>query len=152
METIEGYFEQTDAALFAAADKIRSLGAKVVLFMPIPSWDEIVACAFRNCFSAFLAHFENAPRNIEELVDFNKAHAEKELNPGNENQSFLEAARDDQTTKEAFKRSIKALRSFASGRVKKLLDEYNLDVILGPCDSRTGSVGSASGFPVDNSY
>jgi amidase len=45
---------------------------------------------------------------------------------------------------------MEALREFASSKVKGLLHEHDLDVILGPCDSRTGSVGSASGFPVGN--
>jgi amidase len=34
--------------------------------------------------------------------------------------------------------------------VKQLLDEFDVDVILGPSDSRTASVSSASGFPVGN--
>jgi amidase len=41
MESIESYFQQTDAAMFAAADKIRSEGGKVVHSIPMPSWDEI---------------------------------------------------------------------------------------------------------------
>jgi amidase len=63
---------------------------------------------------------------------------------------MLEAVRDCTTTKEEFERNMNALRDKASGSVRSLLKEYDVDVIVGPCDSRTGSVGSASGFPVAN--
>lgn len=45
---------------------------------------------------------------------------------------------------------MKALRDKALGNVKSLLEEYDVDVILGPCDSRIGSVASAAGFPSAN--
>jgi amidase len=41
METVDGYWEQTDKAMFDAADKIRALGGKVVQSVPVPSWGEI---------------------------------------------------------------------------------------------------------------
>ena len=68
----------------------------------------------------------------------------------NDNQCMLEAVRDCNTTKEEFERNLKALRDKASSSVKDLLKEHDVDVILGPCDSRTGSVGSAAGFPTAN--
>ncbi|KAF2793354.1 amidase signature enzyme [Melanomma pulvis-pyrius CBS 109.77] len=164
METVDGYWEQTDKAMFDAAEKIRALGGKVVLSVPVPSWEEITgampdlseiedlypAYEFKQCFPEFLQDFENGPKTIAELIEFNKAHADLELPPGKNNQDFLELARDDNTTKDVFERNMNALREFASSKVKGLLHEHDLDVILGPCDSRTGSVGSASGFPVGN--
>ncbi len=58
--------------------------------------------------------------------------------------------RDCTMTQETYDRNLKALRGFAANNVRGLLKEYDVDVILGPCDSRTGSVGSAAGFPVGN--
>jgi amidase len=49
-----------------------------------------------------------------------------------------------------FVHNLHALREDASKAVLSLLKEYDVDVIIGPGDSRTGSVGSASGFPVAN--
>jgi amidase len=43
MDTIESYLNQTDAAMFVAADQIRSQGVKVVHSIPMPSWDDITA-------------------------------------------------------------------------------------------------------------
>jgi len=63
---------------------------------------------------------------------------------------MLEAARDNTMTREVFERNLKALRDKASGNVIDLLKKYDVDVVLGPSDSRTGSVGAAAGFPVAN--
>jgi len=41
IEPVEGFWEQTDAAMFAAAEKIRSLGGKVVQSVPLASWGDI---------------------------------------------------------------------------------------------------------------
>jgi amidase len=67
-----------------------------------------------------------------------------------DNQKLFEAARDCTTTQEEHDRNLKALREKASGSVQSLLEEYDVDVIVGPGDSRTGSVGAASDFPVAN--
>lgn len=53
-------------------------------------------------------------------------------------------------TQETYDRNLKALRDFAANNVRSLLQQHEVDVILGPCDSRTGSVGAAAGFPVGN--
>lgn len=58
----------------------------------------------------------------------------------------LEAGRDSLSQK----MSTKAFRDKASGNVCSLLKEYDVDAILGSCDSRTGSVGAAAGFPNPN--
>ncbi len=114
------------------------------------------AYAFRNCFEKFLAGFDDAPQSIAELIEFNNDHANEEFTsrklsaltslrplliiPGNDNQWFLETARDATTTKEVFDRNFNALRAFVSTIMKSLFEKYDIDVVLGPCDSRTGSV------------
>jgi amidase len=112
-----------------------------------------------------LKNFEGAPQSIEELIEFNNQHAEQEFTErkppiaqelaelrkiGNDNQKILESARDTNMTQDIFDRNFKALRDTASKSVLDLLKEYDLDVIIGPADSRTASVGAASGFPVAN--
>lgn len=42
IEPVEGFFEQTDAAMFAAQERIQALGGKVVKWVPLASWDDIV--------------------------------------------------------------------------------------------------------------
>lgn len=41
IELVDGFFEQTDTAMFAAQEKIQSLGGKVVKSVPLALWDEI---------------------------------------------------------------------------------------------------------------
>ncbi|KAK3345811.1 amidase signature domain-containing protein [Lasiosphaeria hispida] len=164
IEPTNGFFEQTDSAMFAAQEKIQSLGGKVVKSIPLASFDDITAAmpdfeymeelfAFplKRDFSLFLQLFKlPVPQTIEELIEFNNAHADIVFTERNDNQKGLEAMRDCNMTQETYDRNLKALRDFAASNVRSLLKEYDVDVILGPCDSRTGSVGSAAGFPVAN--
>ncbi|MCJ1313408.1 hypothetical protein MMC25_007086 [Agyrium rufum] len=149
--------------MFAAQDMIRSFGGKVVESISLPSFDEIIsampdteymedlnseypygshpaliignlAYGLRKNINGWLANFDGRPQILEELIEFNT----------------LEGGRDCTTTKAEFERNLKAFREMASRIVKNLLKEYEADVIIGPCDSRTGSVGSSSDFSVAN--
>lgn len=40
-EPVEGFHEQTDAAMFAAQARIEELGGKVIRSIPLASWEEI---------------------------------------------------------------------------------------------------------------
>jgi amidase len=42
VEDVDGFFHQTDSALYEAQDKIQELGAKVVKSIPLATWDELV--------------------------------------------------------------------------------------------------------------
>jgi amidase len=53
-------------------------------------------------------------------------------------------------TEDVYQRNAKGIREAASQAVQKILKDYEVDVILGPCDSHMNSVGSASGYPVGN--
>lgn len=55
---------------------------------------------------------------------------------GNNNQLALEYGRDSKVTQDKYDRNLKALREKASGNTCRLLNEYDVDVILGPCNSR----------------
>ena len=43
IEPVNGFFKQTDAAMFAAGEKITKLGGKVVYSVPLVSWPDITA-------------------------------------------------------------------------------------------------------------
>ena len=43
MEQVQEFFEQADAAMFAAQDRIRSLGGRVVNHIPLIAFDDITA-------------------------------------------------------------------------------------------------------------
>jgi amidase len=69
---------------------------------------------------------------------------------GNDDQKLLEAARDCLTSREEYNRNLKALREKGSSSIQSVLFEYDVDVIVGPCDSFAGMAGAASDFPVAN--
>lgn len=43
IEPVEGFFEQTDAAMFAAAQSIEAQGGRVVHAVPLLSWADIIS-------------------------------------------------------------------------------------------------------------
>jgi amidase len=117
----------------------------------------------------FLALWEGIPKSIEELIEWNENHSDIEFtarrrywNPqppqystntifkGNDNQKGLEAMRDCTMTAEEYARNATAIREAARAAVQRALKDHDVDVILGPCDSRINSVGAAAGYPVGN--
>ncbi|KAK4236509.1 amidase signature enzyme [Achaetomium macrosporum] len=164
IEPVEGFFEQTDGALFQAQETIQSLGGNVVKKVPLASWDEITGAMpefqhiedlwpfpWKRDFPGFLQSFEGpVPQSLEELIEWNNAHADIEFTDRNDNQKALETSRDRNMTQETYDRNVKALRDFAASNVRSLLKQHDVDAILGPCDSRTGSVGAAAEYPVGN--
>lgn len=164
IEPTDGFFEQTDSAMFAAQKKIESLGGKVVRSIPLNCFGSIIAAmphveymedlfpfASQRALPLFLQSFEPpVPQTIGELITFNNEHADIEFTARNDNQKGLEAMRDCTMTQATYDHNLQVLRGFAANNVRRLLKEHDVDVILGPCDSRMGSVGSAAGFPVGN--
>ncbi|KAM5356682.1 hypothetical protein ACJ41O_003328 [Fusarium nematophilum] len=56
--------------------------------------------------------------------------------------------RDTTITQGEYDRNSKALRAAASNTLLSMMKEYEVDVLLRPCNSRFASVGAAAGFPV----
>ncbi|KAM6508595.1 hypothetical protein FSOLCH5_011590 [Fusarium solani] len=160
IEPVEGFFNQTDNALFAAQAKIEESGGKVAQSVPVASWkditgampdfsqmEDIFSFQMKRRFPKFLQLFEGVPQTLEEAIKFNNNHADLE---GDNNQKGLEAGRDTNITQEEYDRNFKALRAAASHTLLSVMKGYDVDVLLVPCDSRFASVGAAAGFPVGN--
>ncbi|VUC23593.1 unnamed protein product [Clonostachys rosea] len=124
VETICGFLDQTDSALYEAETKIEELGAKLVKRIPLMSWDDI----------------ERAMPDVKQMEDLFS----------DDNQKALEDMRDCKMSEEIYQRNSKALRVAARSAVKQALQDGGVDVILGPCDSRLDSVASAAGYPLGN--
>lgn len=110
-EPVDGFFEQTDAAMFAAQERIAARGGKVVTSVPLASWESIVAAIpdiqnmeelfvgntlprrckiwteslytsayqMKRLWPDFLAQFEGVPQSLNELIEFNKTHADADF-------------------------------------------------------------------------
>ncbi|KAH7152603.1 amidase signature domain-containing protein, partial [Dactylonectria macrodidyma] len=163
VELVDGFFGQTDAATFAAQDKIQELGGKVVRSIPLASWGEITGAMpdfeemeelfpyqLKRLLPGFLHQLNGVPQTLEALIKFHEEHADLEFTKRNDNQKGLEDARDTKLTEELYQRNFKALRAAAAGTLLTMMKDHQVDVVLGPCDSRTASVGAAAGFPVGN--
>ncbi|KAI8713744.1 Amidase domain-containing protein [Fusarium sp. LHS14.1] len=163
IEQVKGFINQTDNAPFAAQEKTEESGGKVARSVPVASWEDITGAMpdfeemeeifpfqMKRRFPKFLQLFESVPQTLEELIKFNEDHADLEFTERDNNQKGLEAGRDTTITQEEYDRDFKALRGAAAHSLLSLMKEYDVDVLLGPCDSRFNSMGAAAGFPVGN--
>ncbi|KAM5341687.1 hypothetical protein ACJ41O_014718 [Fusarium nematophilum] len=105
---------------------------------------------FRGEFENYLKLLDSPQiRSLGELIEFNEKHADKELPPGNGNQDVLERCYNTSITPE--ERSVYAAHADKYGRelgVDKILEEYNLNIIMGPLESPLASIAAACGYPV----
>ncbi|UPL02693.1 hypothetical protein LCI18_013627 [Fusarium solani-melongenae] len=83
-------------------------------------------------FPKFLQLFKGVPQTLEELIKFNEHHADLEFTERDNNQKGLEAGRDTTITEEQYDRNFKSLRDAASHSLLSLMEEYGVDVLLGP--------------------
>jgi amidase len=51
-------------------------------------------------------------------------------------------------TRDTFEAGLHQVRSTAIAGIEKSLQDYKIDVIIGPADARMASVAAAAGFPV----
>lgn len=77
-------------------------------------------------------------------------HADLEFTQRDNNQKVLEALRDCTMTAEEYTRNATAIRAAARDAVRQVLEDYDVDVIFAPCDSRMNSIDAAAGYPVGN--
>jgi amidase len=95
----------------------------------------------------YLASLESSPvRSLEELIQFNKDNADRELPPGKSNQSILESCQASNLSSEEYDRLFKHLRAVSRDQgIDKVFRENDLDVIIGPGDSLMINVAASSG-------
>ena len=61
---------------------------------------------------------------------------------------MLEGALESNMSESDFQKSLHALRSHAQKAITESLEDYEIDVILGPADARIASVAASAGYPV----
>ncbi|KAJ3562306.1 hypothetical protein NPX13_g8612 [Xylaria arbuscula] len=163
VEEVDGFFYQTDTALLAASRTIEERGGMVVTSVNLSVWEDIIKMMpdlddmgelfnyqMKLSWLKFLALWEGTPQTVEDLIRWNKEHADLEFTPRDNNQRALENIRDSTMTEEHYNRNVKALRTAARDAIDRVLSKHNLDVVLGPCDSRLNSMAAAAGYPLGN--
>ncbi|KAL8709338.1 MAG: hypothetical protein Q9220_005931 [cf. Caloplaca sp. 1 TL-2023] len=161
VEPNERFEEQTLAAMNAAISKIREAGARVIQPVKLVTLeetmedggediDELMDHDFLVSLKDYLSNFEN-PNNVyglEDLINFNKAHADLELPSEHPNQDVLIGALKSNMTDQQCKERLAITRHRATSAIRKSMADNDIDVILGPADSRIASVAAAAGYPV----
>ncbi|ATY58913.1 amidase family [Cordyceps militaris] len=105
---------------------------------------------FKKDFEAYLKSLDFSHiKSLEELVQYNRDHAERELPPRYPLQDRLEKALADKSTAEELEEALLLARKVARDEgIDKILREYDLDVIIGPAESPMPTIACASGYPI----
>lgn len=89
---------------------------------------------------------ESEIRSLKDVIDYNTKHADLELPPDHPHQDLFLKAQDMNTSPEDYERHLSNLRRLSRDQgVERVLNEYGVDVILGPTDSGLTSMASAGG-------
>jgi len=105
---------------------------------------------FEPGWNKYLAGYQHPPvRTLAELVKFNKDHADMALPSAHPGQQLLEGALNDTLSEEKYAKGKKMIRQ-AAGKdgIDRVLEEFKLDVIIGPMDGRIPTIAAAAGYPV----
>ncbi|KAK1244056.1 hypothetical protein MKX08_002194 [Trichoderma sp. CBMAI-0020] len=108
------------------------------------------AYEFQPALNKYLETLESSPvRNLKELVDWNRQHADKELPKEYPSQSCLENALKCNISATENAKTLASLRKLTGpDGIDKILDLHKLDAIASLADSPISSVASAAGYPV----
>ncbi|KAI1505674.1 amidase signature domain-containing protein [Biscogniauxia marginata] len=153
--------EEHEAAMINAMKRAEMLGAQVVFNAPLllPSKiiekygtvqpGELFNHELPVSFRKFLALFNDPNlRTLEDLVDFNKNHAELELPSDHPSQSQLEQGLRDNMTDEEYESGLQHLRQSFCHAVDKCLQTAGADVIMASGESYLTSIASGAGYPI----
>jgi len=85
-------------------------------------------------------------RDLQELIKFNKDHAEQELPPRHDNQDFLVQTQAQNISAQHYRTQLDLMHSlFRENGVDAVMERYNVDVIIGPSDSFLSSIATFTG-------
>lgn len=149
--------EDTTNAYEVVKGKAKSFTANV----PLPSIESfklngtysdvvVMRADLKKELNAYLQDLEESRvRTLQDIINFNIEHATEELPPHHPRQDEFLKAQEQQTSPEEYERHLEHLRRAAAvDGIARILDEYGLDVILGPADSFITSFATGSGYPI----
>ncbi|KAH7397975.1 amidase signature domain-containing protein [Cadophora sp. MPI-SDFR-AT-0126] len=146
---------QQEAAIHAAMKKIADLGARVeypVLLPPPGDFDleSILDYEFAGMFHDFADRFQKPKaKNLQELIAFNKEHADLELPEEYPSQSYLEFALHPQIDHDQYVKDKASMRQLGGpDGIDRAMKEHQVDVIIAPSNSPVSSISAAAGYPI----
>jgi len=152
---------ELDQGFMDAMAKIKSAGATVAypVVLPSPSTlnldgaDHIGTTLFHELKENFRNFtdllVDPKAKTLEDVIEFNKAHADREMPREHPDQSALIKGVEDTST-EDFVKSVQAhVQHLARAQgIDKALDEHGVDVIVAPGDSPITSLTTSADYPV----
>jgi amidase len=161
-ESISGNPPEINQALNAAIAKMASHGAQVVDPADVPSASDLISSTAENTvldtdfkvdLAAYLASVEHPQiESLEDLINFNDAHADIEFAPGECCQQTLVQA--VQTTGKNSTAYLAArAESIDIGRTRGIdavLDQYGADALVLPTEGYASSLAAVAGYPIVN--
>ncbi|TAQ88680.1 hypothetical protein B7494_g3015 [Chlorociboria aeruginascens] len=143
-----------------AYDKIKSVARKYSDRVPLikpetfllngkSSMEMVTLTDFRHDFQKYLDDLESRPiDSLQELIDFNREHADVELPPGMFWPLLIYVDILTRCEKE-YGAHLANLRQMSRDKgIDYILKNYDADVIIGPADSTLMTLASAAGYPV----
>ncbi|KAH0524976.1 hypothetical protein TsFJ059_007409 [Trichoderma semiorbis] len=109
---------------------------------------------FKDLIKDYLSGVDNSKiHSLEDLIEFNKTHADKELPPGEsiraDNQAALLRALQAKMTDDEYKDIMNSARELCGKNgIDKTLEENDVDIIIGPGDGPMFGIALTAGYPV----
>ncbi|KUJ14715.1 amidase signature enzyme [Mollisia scopiformis] len=157
----EAFVTQQRGEIGAVYEKLKELGVVIkhpVSLIGIKEFDAdgpnpmggLMLNNIQQNIDDYLADLEISPvRTMKEIVEFNRRYSLVELPPDYPSQAYLESALEAKGwTKEESEAAIQKMHGIARERgVDHTLRENDINVIIGPCDSRLDAIVTGSGYP-----
>jgi len=151
---------QIDRETWAAYTKLRQIGADVKeVRVASPSElqvdgasliSKVIDARFKQTMNDHLQSLEvSKVRTLDGLMQFMRENAEQELPAESPNLTRLETAAKSDMSDEQYQDTLRQLRTWGQKRaVDKCLEDFGVDVIIGPADSKIHELSTAAGYPI----
>ncbi|KAI0466325.1 amidase signature domain-containing protein [Xylaria cf. heliscus] len=153
--------EQMKQTYLATMKLVENNGGKAVFPVTIPSVSEYmingqpctilaIRHVFRTNLEKYLAAFSSAEiRTADDLIQYNKEHASKELPPNFPEQERLVDTIKNPINSEQYRDAVAVCRHVSrENGIDKALSESNVDLLAFPMDSPCPRVAAAAGYPI----
>ncbi|KAF2970834.1 hypothetical protein GQX73_g2780 [Xylaria multiplex] len=142
-----------------AYEKLRTV-AKTVKPVKLLSLEEATLGGTKNIWTAFASTFKDSledylgsidnskVRTLEDLIKFNEEHAEQELPPSADNQAGFIRALHAKMPDDEYRELIDFARDrCGKNGIDKVLEENEVDIIIGPGDGPMINIAGTAGYP-----
>ncbi|KAJ9094744.1 hypothetical protein QFC21_005902 [Naganishia friedmannii] len=159
-ETLSGNPPEINVAVNAAIAKIQTLGASIQDPADLPSFAEylqsnnetiVLQNDFKVDFGTYMSKLISSPvRTLEDVINFNDAHADIEFAPGECCQQTMVASFGTPGTNSSEYLAARAadLMLGATNGIDAVLDQYGLDALILPSEGYSTGPPAIVGYPI----